>query len=267
MKALQALLTGASAAPLDRAALELASIEFPGLDPAPYLARIGELSARIPAGADGPAFLAAANRVLFTEAGISGNASDYYNPRNSCLNEVLDRKTGIPITIAVLYLEIARRHGAPVLGVGLPGHFMVRYDDGEFAAYIDVFHQGALLDAEECRALIQRVAGVDIFSDAAFLRPVDARHIAIRMLNNLRSVYFRRRNPGKAVQVLDLLLTAAPSAAPEYRQRAVLNTELKRYGAAREDFLAYLRLAPDAPDRAEIERQLQQLRTLLSALN
>ncbi|MDX2154617.1 MAG: transglutaminase-like domain-containing protein [Bryobacteraceae bacterium] len=266
MTALQALLSGGNAL-LDQAALDLAAIEFPDLEPASYLSRLDELAARVPAADRGEEFVAALNHVLFEESGFTGNAADYYNPRNSCLNEVLERRAGIPITLSVLYMEVARRVGRPVLGIGLPGHFVVQYDDGRYATYIDVFHGGALLDAEGCRDLAQTVAGVDIFADTSFLRPVTPRQILVRMLNNLRSIYFRRHSSRKAAQVLDYLLLAMPDSAAEYRQRAVLNAELKRFAAAREDFHAYLRLSPDAADRTDVERQLHRLQALQSSLN
>src|SRR5258708_29376456 len=139
---------------LDRAALLLATIEFPGLEIDPFLQILdsyaAELAARLREGAD---FVPMTNQYLFKELGFSGNEADYYNPANSCLNEVLASKTGIPITLSVVYLETARRLSRPVFGIGLPGHFVVQYDDGLYSTYIDPFHGGALLDAAQCHEM------------------------------------------------------------------------------------------------------------------
>ncbi len=131
------------------AALEIASIETPDLDQQPFLAILDRMAsaiaARLPSGATGREFVAAANQYFFDELGFHGNEIDYNDPRNSCLDHVLDRRTGLPITLSVVYIEVARRLGQPVSGIGLPGHFIVEYKDGEFAAYIDPFHSGRLL--------------------------------------------------------------------------------------------------------------------------
>src|SRR5579871_5756496 len=141
MQSLQDLLTGQSdTLDVDRAALELARIEYPTLEVHPFLEILDsyavELSERLPADT-GSAYVAAANQYLFSELGFTGNAKNYYDPRNSCLNEVLTARTGIPITLSLIYMEIARRLAKPVYGVGLPGHFVVQYDDGEFSSFID----------------------------------------------------------------------------------------------------------------------------------
>ncbi|MEO8657707.1 MAG: transglutaminase-like domain-containing protein [Bryobacteraceae bacterium] len=272
MKELISLLCGRSEeVTLDVAALQIASVEFPRLDPAHSLRTLdghaAALAGRLGSNTQGTDFVAAANEYFFDELGFAGNNADYYNPRNSCLNEVLETRTGIPITLAVMYMEVARRLGRPVYGIGLPGHFVVRYDDGKFATYIDVFGGGTLLTVERCRDLALQASGVDVFQNPGLLHPVAKRHIAVRMLNNLRNVYFSRRTHQKAAPVLDLLIAAAPDSAEEYRQRALLNTELKRYGGARQDFETYLRLSPKAEDRAEVERQLVLLRSRLASLN
>ena len=172
---------------------------------------------------------------------------------------MLTRRVGIPITLCVVYMEIARRLGKPVHGIGLPGHFLVVYDDGDFGTYIDPFHAGRLLTAEECRELAQQAAGIDIETNPQFLQPVSKRYILIRMLNNLRGVYVRLGEPAKIVAVLDLLVEAFPAAAEERRQRGLLNLELHRFADAKMDLEMYLRLAPEAYDRAAIEQHLSEL--------
>jgi regulator of sirC expression with transglutaminase-like and TPR domain len=189
MEALRAAIQDQQEGRLDVAALEIASIETPDLDPEPFLAVLdkiaSEIAARLPPSCDGREFVRVSNSYLFGDLGFRGNEIDYNDPRNSCLNYVLDRRIGIPIALAVVYIEVARRLGHPVAGVGLPGHFIVQYNDGKFATYIDPFHSGQLLTTEDCRKLARDRTGSD--ADATALAPVGTRYILVRMLNNLRS--------------------------------------------------------------------------------
>src|SRR5882724_1849385 len=196
---------------LDEAALLLARIEFPGLDIAPHLRILdfyaAELDRRLRGGAN---FVLTANQYLFDELKLIGNKADYYDPANSCLNEVLARKTGIPITLSVVYMEVARRLEMPVFGIGLPGHFLLQYDDGLFSTYIDPFHGGQLLNAAECYELANSEP------NPAILSRVFKRHILARMILNLRGIYLRRGAHRKLVQILNLQLAAFPDSAEEY---------------------------------------------------
>ena len=139
---------------LDRVALEIARIEYPDLDVGAAIEQLDYHALMIAERArdlsDGRQFVEAANEYLFGEAGFQGNSEDYYNPDNSCLNRVLETKRGIPISLSVIYVEVARRLAKPVSGVGLPGHFVVRFDDPEYSAIIDPFHGGAILDRPQC---------------------------------------------------------------------------------------------------------------------
>src|ERR1700690_3235825 len=165
MDALRAAIQDQPEGRLDVAALEIASIETPGLDPQPFLKILDSiasgLAARLPASCGGREFVRMANDYLFGDLGFRGNEIDYNDPRNSCLNYVLDRRTGIPIALAVIYIEVSRRLGQPVTGVGLPGHFIVEYNDGEFSTYIDPFHAGRLLTVDECRELAKARTGAE----------------------------------------------------------------------------------------------------------
>jgi regulator of sirC expression with transglutaminase-like and TPR domain len=235
---------------LDEAALLLARVEHPGLAIEPSIEILDsyavELAGRL-RDPGGETLVAEINQFLFYEMGFAGNAADYQNPANSCLNEVLTTKLGLPITLSVIYLEIARRLGKPVFGIGQPGHFVVEYDDGVYATYIDPFHGRLLESATPVR--------------------VDNRQIIARMINNLRGVYFARRAHRKSVQLLNLLLEADPYAAEEYKQRAVAYLQLEDTRAAKADFERYLELAPEAPDRAAIEKQLLSLKRWLAEMN
>jgi regulator of sirC expression with transglutaminase-like and TPR domain len=251
---------------LDRAALELARIEYPDLDPDPFVTELDRHALAIAERAhdlsDGRHFIETANAYLFHEIGFRGNAADYYTADNSCLNCVLETKLGIPITLSVLYIEIARRLAKPVSGIGLPGHFIVRYDDGKFAAYIDPFHGGAILDESQCYQLAQME-----MPDPAVLAAVDRRCIIIRMINNLRSIYVKRRESTKTLQVLDLLLAAKPDSAEEHKQRALALLHLSRITEAFTGFKRYLELSPAAPDRERIEEQIRDIAIWIASRN
>lgn len=251
---------------LDRVALEIARIEYPDLDANAAIAQLDHHAFAVAERArdlsDGQSFVEAANEYLFGEAGFRGNDEDYYNPDNSCLNRVLETKRGIPITLSVIYIEVARRLAKRARGVGLPRHFIVRYDDVDYSALIDPYHGGALLDLAQCCRLAQ-VEALDI----GMLQPVDRRHIAMRMINNLRGIYFARHEPEKALQILDLLIAAEPESADEHKQRAVALIQQQRTREALGELKRYLELSPDAPDREQVDEQIQNISFWLASQN
>ncbi len=271
MDALRGALQGDSSVTLDAAALELARIEYPKLDPAPWLAELdqiaAELGVRLGEESGGSRFVQIANDYLFGELEFRGNQTQYDDPRNSCLNQVLERRIGLPITLSVVYIEVARRLNRPVFGVGLPGHFVVRYDDGVFSTYIDPFHGGKLLGEQDCATLAREITGTELSGDPSALEPVSVRYILVRMLNNLRAAYFRAREFAKAGVVLDLLLEHFPSNPEYYKARGVARLRLRKLGAARDDFRKYLKYSPQAQDRAEVTRQIQAIHQSLGRLN
>ena len=267
MTDLQQLLDGEGArGRLDRAALDLATIHFPGLDPNPFLAQLNEMAAsladRMRNFNDGRDFVETAQRYLFGELGFRGNESDFFDPRNSCLNQVLERRTGIPITLAVVYMEIARRLQMPVYGIGLPRHFVLEFNDGNYQTYIDPFHGGRPVTAQECFAL----AGAEV-ADPALLRRVNNKQIVVRMLQNLHRAYLRQRDFQRAVGTLDFMIHAAPEIGPWYKHRGALLLQLRRLQAARRDLEKYLELEPEAPDRAEIVKQIEAVHRWLGQVN
>jgi len=269
MEALRAAIQDEPEGRLDVAALEIASIETPDLDPAPFLAVLDRIASgiagRLSASADGREFVLATNDYLFGDLGFRGNEIDYNDPRNSCLNYVLDRRTGIPIALSVVYIEVARRLGRPVSGVGLPGHFIVEYNDGDFATYIDPFHSGKLLTLEDCRQLARERTGSD--ADATALAPVGTRYILVRILNNLRSAYFRGKQFDKMVAVTDLLIEAFPQNPEYYKARGVARLRMRQFRNAQKDLELYLRYSPNAEDRAQITQQLGSIHRWLGRLN
>ncbi len=263
MRGLSVLLAGRdSNIELDEAALRLATIEYPNLDMEPSLQLLDLYAARIGARlGSGSSFVEVANRCLFDEMGFIGNEADYYNPANSCLNEVLTSKKGIPITLAVIYIEIARRLKKPVFGIGLPGHFIVEYHDGFSSIYIDAFRGGKLLEASDCYAL----AGAA--PDPTLLARASKDQIVARMINNLRGIYFSRGAHRKALQILNLLLEAYPDSAELYKQRGATHLQLEQTRVAKADFERYLELAPEASDREAVEKQLAALARWLISMN
>jgi regulator of sirC expression with transglutaminase-like and TPR domain len=251
---------------LDHAALEVARLEYPDLDVVHYIRTLDHHAASIADRAldlsDGQCFVEAANQYLFGEIGLRGNNDDYYNPSNTLLNRVLDTGLGLPISLSVVYIEIARRLAKPVIGIGLPGHFVVYYDDGDYSTYIDPFHGGALLDIAGCCELAQ----VDSL-DPSMLAPADRRSIVMRMINNLRNSYFSRQEPAKAERVLRLLIEASPESPEEHKQLGVALMQQERMAESLQSFQRYLELFPGAPDRDIVQKQIRNLTHWLAARN
>ena len=256
---------------LGRAALVLAQLEYPDLDPDPYRKKLAafarSIRSRLSHHASPPSTISAINRCLFEEQGFHGNEADYYDPRNSFLNDVIDRRTGIPITLCVVYLEIARRLELPVFGVGLPGHFIVKYDDGDDIFYIDPFHQGQLLEGKGCRHLVASVLGTATELTDTDFAAVDERYIILRMLNNLRGIYLNTVQHRKALLTQKAILALSPASAEEVKLRGKLNFQLRHYGQARKDFETYLSLRPRAEDAAEVKQNIEEIAKILAMMN
>jgi regulator of sirC expression with transglutaminase-like and TPR domain len=252
----------ASGEDLAPAALAIARVEYPTLETAPYLNLLDKLgdeaSARI-GRPDAMRFeddIRALNEYLYEELGFVGNRAQYDDPRNSFLNEVLNRRTGIPISLGVVYLEVARRAGLRVAGVNFPGHFLLRapasdragfFEEAEGILIIDPFHSGALLSETDCRELLRQHLGDAAAFDRALLAPATRHQIVVRMLVNLKRLYVRMRSFPQARFISDLLLTVDPSAIVELRDRGLLAYHLQDFAGALRDLEAYLRLLPKSP--------------------
>ena len=256
---------------LGRAALVSAQLEYPGLDPDPYLKKLAafarSIRSRLSHHASPPSAISAINRCLFDEQGFHGNEADYYDPRNSFLNDVIDRRTGIPITLCVVYLEMARRLELPFFGVGLPGHFIVKYNNGDDVFYIDTFHQGQLLEREGCRHLVSSVLGAASELTDSNFGAVDERYIILRMLHNLRGIYFNTGRHRKALLTQEAILALSPASAEEVKLRGKLNFQLRHYSQARKDFETYLSLRPPAEDAAEVKQNIEEIAKILAMMN
>jgi regulator of sirC expression with transglutaminase-like and TPR domain len=215
---------------LGRAALLIASEEYPGLDILRYVARLEAMAAavrpRVGTTEDALEQIEHLNTYLFVERGFRGNSQDYYDPRNSFLNDVLDRKLGIPITISVVYMEVGRRVGMPLQGVGMPGHFIVKYAGPEGDIYIDPFNSGRVLSRQACEELIQQVYGEPVPFQDTFLSAVSKKQILGRILMNLKAIYLHTKQYRKALAAVERLLIIEPSAAQEEKDRAALRNLL-----------------------------------------
>ncbi len=254
------------------AALAIARSEYPDLDIPYYVARLEALASRLrgrmrnnPTAREVIALL---NRLLFDEEGLRGNRDDYYDPRNSFLNEVLDRKLGIPITLSVIYMDVARRVGFPMAGTGMPGHFLLKHYDvlgGEII--VDPFNRGRIIGNTECQQRLNEIYSGEIELRPEFLQAVTHREILTRMLNNLRQIYFTQRNFRKGVATLDLLLAIPPQSPELLRERALARLNLEQFLGAAQDFGAYLQLQPEAADAEDVRETLDMLRQLLARLN
>ena len=256
---------------LAEAALLIAAEEYPALDVAAWLARLDALGARarerVPPRGDADQTAAALTRLLVEDYGLRGNDADYYDPRNSFLNEVLERRLGIPLTLSLVYMEVGARAGVAVRGVGLPGHFVVRLERGETVRLLDPFNGGRPLDEANCRRLVERLGGGRLRFEPAHLRAVSARAILIRMLANLKGVYTALGDWRRARGAVDRILLLAPEAVGELRDRGLLSARLGEPVAAIGDWEAYLRRVPDAKDAATVRRHLRALRQAQAALN
>jgi regulator of sirC expression with transglutaminase-like and TPR domain len=209
----------------------------------------------------------AVSGLLFEEVGFQGNTEDYYDPRNSFLNDVLDRRLGIPISLSVVYLAVAAHAGLAATGVGLPGHFVVRTERDGRQQLLDPFHGGRPLDRAGCEALVAQVRRGAGRLDPRWLAPVTTRQILVRMLMNLKGVYSALGAWARALGASERILLLMPDAVEELRDQGMLNARLGHASAAVRSWEAYLRDAPAAADAAAVRTRLRALRQALSSRN
>lgn len=259
----QAVDRGEDKIDLGRAALTIALTDYPALDISSYLARIDRLAVEVKSrcSADGDLYqwIAALNRVLFEEHGFRGNRDDYYDPKNSFLNEVLDRKLGIPITLSLLYMEVAQRVGVALEGVGLPGHFLVKHAQNGVEIFIDPFDGGEIKSRENLAKMLAGLYPGEVELRAEFLRGAGKKAILKRMLGNLKGIYIKTNDLVKLLSALDRTIVLEPAAVEEFRDRGLVYCKLECFAQARTDFETYLRLAPQANDAVLVREQLVDL--------
>ena len=248
---------------LAAAALLIAAEEYPQLPLGPYLRRLELLADRVGdrlSGETAPAIvLQELCRVLFREEGFRGNADAYYDPRNSFLNDVLDRRLGIPITLGLVMLEVGWRVGLPLSGINFPGHFLVRYDGEVARLLIDPFDGGRVRWEDEGQELLDRVYGGMVRMREEFLRPATRADILARVLTNLKGVYLNARDDARALSTVDRILLFRPGAAVELRDRGLLLARSGRADEAVADLERYLDFAPAAPDAQRVRSLIREL--------
>jgi regulator of sirC expression with transglutaminase-like and TPR domain len=268
---------------LAQAALLIACIAYPDLDMAHYLAQLDQLAGRVqdilasPQPETAPELLAgveplttiqAINTILFTEDDFHGNLNDYYNPDNSFLNKVIESHVGIPITLSLLYIEVARRVGLQADGIGLPFHFVVgcRLPQGN-RIYIDAFEHGQILSEQECRDRIRQMSANRIKFHAQWFEPVTHKQLILRMLTNLKHIYMHKEEYTKALAICDRIVLLVPNSPSERRDRGIIHLQLKHYARAIHDLKAYTELAPRAEDRDEMLEHIKTIRQTMALMN
>ncbi len=259
---------------LAEAALLIAAPEYPGLDIPAYLARLAELAAALKRRLRGDISptdtLIALNRYLFDELGFRGNAEDYYDPRNSFLNEALDRRLGIPITLALVHVEVGRRVGLALHGVSFPGNFLVKCTLRDGAVILDPYARGASLGLEELQQRLKVLHGGTMPAQEMvrqLLAAAGKKSILARMLRNLKAIYRERGDLPRALAAADRIIALEPGVAEEYRDRATLYLDLECFRAALSDFRNYLMLKPGAEDATVVRHRVVELQQIAARLN
>ena len=264
---------------LARACLMIAEDAYPGLDVERYIGEIERMAmrlrARLPQSASAEEKVVALNQFLYEDLGYWGNTDDYYDPRNSYLNEVIERKTGIPITLSILYMELGRRIGLPLEGVSFPGHFLVRLRLRGGMLVLDPFAGGAPQSEDDLRNRVKRVIPDGVADNLPaselpldqFLEPATNRQILYRVLRNLKGIYRKDDKPERMLDVLNRMLLVTPGASAELRDRGYVYQRLECYRAALKDLTDYTEREPDAADLDEVRGKLFELSALCARLN
>jgi regulator of sirC expression with transglutaminase-like and TPR domain len=265
------LLAHTADAPLDLAelALSLACDEYPALDVEAYLGELdgmahearGHLRGSLTGRVKGLC------RYLFHDMGFRGNQQDYYDPRNSYFNEVLDRRMGIPITLSAVAIAVGRRAGMDVVGVGLPGHFIAKATVGDEEVLFDPFHSGRILTPEKCQRLVEQVTGMPFEITAEVLQAVPLGSIALRMLNNLKGVYLRTGDYPRAARVIERLRLLSPDDPLQHRDLGATLMRMGQPGRAIDHLQAYLTAAPEAADESTVKQLLVQAQATVARWN
>jgi regulator of sirC expression with transglutaminase-like and TPR domain len=250
--------------PLLEATLEIAAEEHETMDVLAQIGRVETIGAEAKerlAGLANPfARLDALRVFLFDELGFKGNVDHYDDPRNSYLDDVLERRLGIPLTLSILVIEVARRAGLPAEGVGLPGHFIVRVEERGRSLLIDPFHGGHIITIEDCKDLVVRTTGRASLFRKDSLDAATPRAMLTRLLLNLKRIHLAQGDYIRALAVVERLLLVAPGDAKEIRDRGLLLAHLGQSGAAVQDLETYLALAPGAPDVESVRGRLAWIR-------
>lgn len=248
---------------LAKAALYIAQEEYPELDIEEYLnaldAMAMELEERLPLEKYPLKIIQTINKYLYDDLNFAGNKQNYYDPRNSFLNDVIERRVGIPITLALLYIEIARRIDFPMIGIGMPGHFLIRPDVSEIEIFVDAFNGGEIMFPQDCEQRLSQIYQQNVTLQPEFLAPVTKKQFLARMLTNLKYIYLKQQELEKALSCVERILLLFPSAALELRDRGLLSYQIGRFNQAADDLQAYLMQVPNAQDASTIRHLLEKL--------
>ncbi|MEX0856197.1 MAG: transglutaminase-like domain-containing protein [Gemmatimonadota bacterium] len=249
---------------LARAALYVARETYPQLQVSAYLSRLDllaeEVRDRLSNESAPMVLLQELRTTLFDRHGFRGNRENYYDPRNSFLSDVLDRRVGIPLTLGILVLEVGWRLGLDVEGVNFPGHFLVRFRGEEFDLLVDAFEEGRLRFEDEAQEMLDRGYGGLIRLRPEFLKATGRRAMLVRLLTNLKGVYLGLEDYERALSMVDHILALQPTATGEIRTRGTLLARLGRDREAREHLESYLERVPSGPESERIRALLQDLR-------
>jgi regulator of sirC expression with transglutaminase-like and TPR domain len=242
--------------------LTLARDEYPEVDVEAYLSEVAGMAreARTFLHGNLERRVAGLCRFLFHEMGFRGNVQQYYDPRNSYLNQVIDRRTGMPITLSVVVMAIGQRAGLRIAGIGLPGHFVTKAVEGSRQVLFDPFHGGRLLTVENCEQLIEQVTGTPFQATPATLEPIALRPLIQRMLGNLKAIYVRDGDFVRAVRVINRLRQLDPNEPLLLRDLGVNLFHAGQSGKAIDPLQAYLATYPPVADAIPVQELLDKAR-------
>lgn len=248
---------------LAKAALYIAQEEYPDLDINHYLNILDKMAVEVekllPIERYPLRVIQTINKYLYNDLGFAGNTNDYYDPCNSFLNDVIDRRLGIPITLSLVYLEIAKRLNFPMVGIGMPGHFLIHPDFPDAGIYVDAFNQGEILFPQDCKNRLTQIYGQVVQLPQSFLEPVNSRRFLGRMLANLKLIYLNRGNKAKALAAIERILLLFPGSPLELRDRGLIYYQLGLWPEANQDLKTYLIRVPDAEDAIIIRQIIDNL--------
>lgn len=246
-------------------ALLIARCEYPFLDPARYLHRLDEMADEIASSAQ--VDIKAISSFLFEKMGFVGNKKEYYDPRNSYLNDVLDRRTGIPITLSLVYIELASRLNIEIQGVGMPGHFLVKaMQDGQ-EVILDPFNGGRILSVSDCNKVFKEIYGENALLRPEHLRALNKQEILIRMLTNLKNIYVSTGSSLKAINIVNLLLILNPASLIDLRDRGLIYFHLGEYSRALDDLTYYIHAASNKQDTEVVRKYIGRAKSKLAQFN
>lgn len=248
---------------LGKAALYIAQEEYDNFDSADYIKIMDDLAAkiqeRLPSERYPLRVIQTINQYLYDELGYKGNTDDYYDPRNSFLNDVIERRTGIPITLSVVYLEIARRLDFPMVGINMPGHFLIRPEFQNAGIFIDAFNQGEILFEQDCAERLKQMYGHPVPMEPSLIESVGTKQILARILTNLKFIYLNSKNWDKALGAVERIMLLFPESLLEMRDRGLLYYHLGDWYLAYQDLKVYSQMRPNGEDADLIHRVLEQL--------